>query len=148
MLTARWDPFSDLWGRMEQLHNEMNRLFNRMSDGLTRSWVGAFPAVNAWEDDEAVYLEAELPGLDLSKLEIFVTGGNQLTLQGERQPNVPADGVWHRQERGFGKFARVLTLPVPVDADKVDARFEHGVLRIKLPKSETAKPRRIAVKAD
>jgi HSP20 family protein len=56
--------------------------------------------------------------------------------------------VWHRQERGFGEFTRVITLPVPVDADKVTARLEHGVLTLTTAKSAAAKPKKIAVKAE
>jgi len=86
--------------------------------------------------------------MKLDQLEIYVREGNQLSIQGERQPCAPEKGVWHRQERGFGKFNRAIELPVAVDADKVEARFEHGVLHVKLPKSESAKPRRILVKGE
>jgi len=126
----------------------MNRLFDRWGDGgRWRGLATAYPAVNIWEDGENVFVEAELPGLDSKELEIHVTGGNQLTLKGQRKPNVPEKGVVHRQERGFGEFVRVLTLPVQVNADRVDARFDNGVLLIKLAKHEAAKPRKIAVKA-
>jgi HSP20 family protein len=107
----------------------------------------AFPAVNVWEDAEAVNVDAELPGLDLKDLEIYVTGGNQLTIKGERKRVPPDKAVYHRQERGFGTFIRVLTLPFEVDSSKVDARLENGILTIKLAKHEAAKPRKIVVKA-
>ena len=90
----------------------------------------------------------KLPGLRLEDLEIYVTGGDQLTLKGTRQPAKVEKGLWHRQERAFGTFERVLTLPSAVDADKVEAKFEHGVLTIAMPKAEEAKPRKITVKAD
>jgi HSP20 family protein len=61
---------------------------------------------------------------------------------------VPGKGIWHRQERGFGTFSRTLTLPFPVDPDKVDARLENGVLRVNLAKHESARPRKIQVKAE
>jgi len=132
------------------LHNEVNHLFERMNlDRL--SWpglAGTYPPVNVWEEGDNVYAEAELPGMQLEHLEVYVADGNQLTIQGERQPAPPEQGVWHRQERGFGKFSRVLTLPVAVDADKVEARFDQGVLRVTMPKSEAARPRRITVKAE
>jgi HSP20 family protein len=133
---------------MRDLQTEMNQLFDRWGNGGTRGLAAAYPAVNLWEEEDKVFVEAELPGLDPKDLEIHVTGGNQLTLKGERKPNVPEKGVVHRQERGFGSFVRVLTLPFPVDADKVDARFENGVLLIQLAKHEAAKPRKIAVKAE
>jgi HSP20 family protein len=128
------------------LQAEMNRLFNRWGDGNARG-AETFPAVNIWEEGDAVFLEAELPGLDRNDLEIYVTGGNQLTIKGERKPVVPEKGVRHRQERGYGTFVRVLTLPFPVNSEKVEAHFENGVLNLKLAKHESAKPRKITVKA-
>jgi HSP20 family protein len=148
MRQTRWQPFSPIWNQMQQLQSEMNRLFDRWGDGgRERGFATTYPAVNMWEDPENVYVEAELPGLDPKDLEIHVTAGNQLTLKGERKQNVPEKGVVHRQERPSGTFVRVLTLPSDVNADKVDARFENGVLLIKLAKHEAAKPRKINVKA-
>jgi HSP20 family protein len=127
----------------------MNRLFDRWTpNGGAQGLTGGYPAMNVWDNGEQVFVEAELPGLKLDDLEIYVTGGNQLTLKGERKPFTPEKGVWHRQERGFGSFVRTLTLPYPVNADKVDARFENGVLLIKLAKHESAKPRKITVKGE
>jgi HSP20 family protein len=146
MFASRWQPFSPVWDHLRQLQSEMNRLFERWGDDGGRT--GAFPALNVWEEGDALFVEAELPGLDLQDLEIYVTGNNQLTLKGERKPAVPDKSVRHRQERGFGAFNRTLTLPFAVDPDKVDARFENGVLRIRLTKHESARPRKIAVKAE
>jgi HSP20 family protein len=149
MALSRLHNFSPFWDQLEQFQSEMNRLFDRWTpDGGVRGFAAAYPALNVWEDADAVFVEAELPGLQLNDLEIYVTGGNQLTIKGERKQLTPEKGVWHRQERGFGKFVRTLTLPFPVDADKVDARFENGVLLIKLAKHEAAKPRKIAVKGE
>jgi HSP20 family protein len=126
----------------------MNRVFDRWSDdGISSSRLsGAFPPVNIWEDAEAVYIECELPGIDQKDLEIFVTG-NQVTLKGQRKASTPEKTVCHRQERGSGKFVRVLTLPSDVNHDQVQAHLENGVLNVRLAKSETAKPRKITVKA-
>jgi HSP20 family protein len=143
MLVTRWRPFG--WNQLNQFQNEVNNLFERLS---WPTLAQTYPPVNVWADDDHVYAEAELPGMQLDHLEVYVAEGNQLTIQGERQPVAPEKGVWHRQERGFGKFSRVLTLPVPVDADKVEARFDQGVLRVTMPKSEAARPRRITVKAE
>jgi HSP20 family protein len=145
MRLTRWAE-APLWGGLQQLHDEVNRLFNRW--GGVSPTASSYPPVNVWEEDEGVVVEAELPGLQLSDLEIFVTGGNQLTLKGERKAPKSGQGTWHRQERGFGRFVRVLTLPFPVDADKVEARLENGVLLVKLPKHESARPRKIAVKGE
>jgi HSP20 family protein len=148
MRVTRWQPFNPLWNQVQQLQTEMNRVFDRWGDnGGPRSLNATFPALNIWEDQDAVFVEAELPGMEPKELEIHVTSGNQLTLKGERKAKLPEKAVLHRQERGFGSFVRVVTLPFPVNPDNVDARFENGVLLIKLSKSEAAKPRKISVKA-
>jgi HSP20 family protein len=149
MYGSRLTPFHNpVWGQLQQLHHEVNRLFNRWGDGDREGFAAVeFPPLNLWEEDDTFVLEAELPGLDLKDVEIYVTGHNQLTVKGERKAPVPEKGVQHRQERAFGRFVRTLTLPMDVDADKVEARLENGVLTVRLPKSEAAKPRKIEVKA-
>lgn len=106
----------------------------------------AFPALNLWQDDESLFVEAELPGLKQDQIEITVAEGDQLTIAGERHATSPEGCIWHRQECGYGRFSRTVTLPVVVDSEKVEARFESGVLSLTLPKSEMAKPKRIPVK--
>lgn len=134
-----------VWRSFNDMQHEVNRVFDRW--GHHPFGIGEFPALNLWEEDDALHIEAELPGLDLADLEIFVTGRNEFTLKGERRPPVVEKGMAHRQERGFGRFERTLTLPFAVNEEAVDARFENGVLRVRLPKHETAKPRKITIKA-
>lgn len=150
MLMTRWSPLGNTWREFNRLHDEMNRLFGRYEADREnyRSLAGSYPALNVWEDAESVFVEAELPGMELNDLEIFVTGDNQLSVKGERKAPQIENATWHRQERGFGTFTRVLALPVPVDADRVSAEFTHGVLTITMPKSAAAKPRRIPVKSE
>ncbi len=144
MLATRWEP----WTEMNRLSREMDRLFSPGSNGTGRSiGAGTYPALNVWEDKDHLYAEAELPGFSLGDLEIYVTG-NQLTLKGERRPPENDGGTWLRQERSYGKFARMVELPSDLNADKVSAEFKNGVLVITLPKSEAVKPRRIEVKAN
>ncbi|QEG02640.1 Spore protein SP21 [Stieleria maiorica] len=146
MLATRWDP----WTEMNRLSREMDRVFGRRGTGneMGRPFAaGSYPALNVWEDDDNLYAEAELPGFNMDELEIYVTG-NQLTIKGERRPPEHGDGTWHRQERGYGKFSRMIEVPGDVDGDKVSAEFKNGVLHITLPKSEAVKPRRIEVKAN
>ncbi|HEY1379805.1 MAG TPA: Hsp20/alpha crystallin family protein [Gemmataceae bacterium] len=132
------------------LFREMNRFQEEFNRALTRDggrWAGVGPAVNVWADDHAVYVETDLPGVDPAKLDVSVTEGNRLAISGERpEVNLP-NAVWHRQERGHGTFVRELTLPTLVDADKVEAVYEAGVLRLTLPKAEAAKPRKITVRS-
>jgi HSP20 family protein len=152
-ILTRWEPFGGLRHEMRQMRRfqrAMDRLFGRWGIDLSE-WPAlavSYPPVNLWEDEDFVYAEAELPGLKLPDLEITVTADNQLTLKGKREPAAPEKVEWHRQERGFGTFERTIALPVRVDAGKVEARLENGVLTIKMAKSSAAKPKKIPVKAE
>ena len=151
MFFPRWQQsLHPVFSQLHQLQGEMNRLLDRWGDqGGAPVFAAEYPLVNVWEDTDAVFVEAEVPGLDPKDLEVLVSENNQLTLKGERRPPATNEkGIWHRQERTHGGFVRVITLPFNVDADKVDARFENGVLHLKLAKHESAKPRKISVKAE
>jgi HSP20 family protein len=148
MRSSRWQAYDPLWNQIQQFQSEMNQLFNRWNTGSSPAPASAaYPPVNAWEDKDALYVEAELPGLDLKDLDIYVTGDHQLAIKGQRQPVKVEKATWHRQEREFGAFNRVLALPSEIDRDKVQAQFENGVLTITLPKKEAARPRKIQVNA-
>ncbi len=152
-LLTRWEPFREMRRDMRQMRrfrHAMDRLLGPWEIG-SAEWPAlapAYPPVNMWEDNDFVYVEAELPGLKLPDLEITVAADDQLTLKGTRESAAPEKVEWHRQERGFGSFERIITLPVSVDAGKVEARLENGVLTVKLAKSPAAKPRKIPVKAE
>ncbi len=147
MLATRWQP-QGVWTEVNRLKDEMERLFGEVARGGPRVLArGAYPPVNLWEDDNNLYVEAELPGFELDQIEITITGENQLSLKGERKPPELEGGVWHRQERAFGSFSRLIELPQPVDPDNVSAEFKNGVLTITLPKREEVRPRKIEVKA-
>jgi HSP20 family protein len=135
---------NNLWREMEGFRSEVDRLFGRQLIGSA----AVAPALNVWEDETAFRIEADLPDVPVDKLDVTVKEGSRLTLSGERKATDPVNAVWQRQERFTGTFTRELTLPTPVDADKVEAKFEYGVLKLTLPKSEAARPRKIAVKAE
>ena len=148
-ILLRREPLGEIQQQMTQFRREMDRMFGRWSLEPQNWPVGTpgYPALNLREDEDAIYAEAELPGQQLEGLEIIVSGENRLTIRGERRlPTLP-EGTWHRQERFIGKFERILELPVSMDAAKVEARLEQGVLTIKMAKSPQAKPRKIPVKA-
>ena len=147
MALVRRDVFNELFNDVNRFPEEFQRMFGRNPFGNNARWVPTGPAMNVWADEQAVYAEVDLPGTDVEKLDVSVTEGNKLTIQGERPVLELPNAVWHRQERGAGTFTRTLTLPTMVDANKVDAQFENGVLRLTLPRSEAAKPRKIAIKA-
>ena len=144
MMATRSEPAS-VWTEVNRLRNEMDRLFSEK--GARRFGSSVFPPLNLWEDDNNLFVEAELPGFELSELEITVDADNQLLIKGERKQPNKESGTWHRQERGYGSFSRAIELPQHVDADRVSAEFKLGVLTITMPKKEEAKPRRIEVKS-
>lgn len=141
MLTTRLEPFAE----MHRLSQDMDRLFGRYGNANTEAFE-AYPATNIWEDENYMFLEAELPGYDADKLEVLVRG-KQLTLRGERALPTHECGKWHRRERAATNFTRVIDLPHEVKQEALKADYKHGVLTVTLPKSEAAKPVRISVKA-
>jgi HSP20 family protein len=125
----------------------MNRVFANMPASSESRITPGYPAMNVWTNEDGVVVTAELPGIDPDALDIAVVE-NTLTLSGEREPVELGEGeVYHRRERGYGKFTRSFQLPFNVEADKVQAVYEKGVLNITLPRAEADKPRKIIVKA-
>ena len=134
----------DEFGRIQQ---QMLRLSEALQPRLFgHPTAGVFPAVNLTEDKDNYYLRAELPGVKSDALDIQVAGRN-LSVSGERVIDTEGDGVrYHRREREGGKFSRIVGLPTDIDAEKVSAKMENGILTIRVPKAEAAKPKQIAVK--
>jgi HSP20 family protein len=147
MTTNRWQPL--LFNELNRFQQDVNRLFGHLgvADPVRTLMGTGYPPVNLWEDADTIHVEAELPGLTAEQLSVTISEGTLLTLEGEFKAPEVARGVWQRRERNLGKFSRSLKLPVPVDADKVQARFERGVLTLALPKSDLAKPRKVLVQA-
>ncbi|HPF40250.1 MAG TPA: Hsp20/alpha crystallin family protein [Phycisphaerae bacterium] len=144
MLLNRLTPTNSL-GRLTR---DMDRLFDevfRVSRAPCSRPAG-FPALNVWEDGDAFVVEAEVPGLTLEQLSVDVLGA-ELTIAGERRSAATEITTIHRRERGAGAFQRTLTLPTEINAEAVSADLKNGVLTIRLPKAETAKVRRIEVRA-
>ena len=128
-------------------------LMRRLQQDLHRSWEPvqtaagrAFPAVNVWQGTDSTAVTAELPGIDPADIDIQVKE-DVLTISGARKAPAGDGWTWHRRERSHGRFSRVVRLPYRVDPDKVEARFENGVLQIELHRPEQDKPRRIEIKA-
>jgi HSP20 family protein len=145
MALVRWDPAREL----DTLQGEMNRLFSSFFDTPTpgngtaaRRWI---PAMDLVETDDHFVLKADLPGVAESDVNI-VFENNVLTVSGERRTEHEAkkDG-YYRLERTMGSFSRSLTLPEGIDADAVGAKFDDGVLEVRIPKPAEAKPRRVQI---
>lgn len=134
------DPF-DLLLRLQQALDSY-----RASDWLEAgpSGGGSFPPMNAFRKGDDYVVVAELPGVDRVDLDIQVKG-NTIRLAGKKAPKYPEKAGLHRRERRFGRFDRAVTLPIEVDADKVQASYHDGVLALLLPRAERDKPRRIAL---
>jgi len=141
-------PYRGLRHPVAQFRGEMDRLLSgflgQPVDGLWPVPGRGQPAMNLWEQGDALVAELEVPGVAADQLEISVVGG-ELSVRMQR-PDLMQEGVtYHRRERPTGSFSRVLRLPVDVDGNKVQAELNHGVLTITLPKAEEAKPRKIKV---
>jgi HSP20 family protein len=133
-----------------QMREEMDRLFSQLSgrgDGEEATWGRGtwVPPVDIYETDDAFVLKAELPGFSKEDVQIELHE-NRLTLRGERKRESDAkEEQYHRIERAYGRFERTFWLPTTIDAEKIKASFKDGVLELRLPKSEAAKPKRIAI---
>jgi HSP20 family protein len=134
------------WSSFGALRREMDDLFERFSGFGPLAQHAAFPAVNLYETGDAFVLTAELPGVAPENLEISLEGAT-LTLRGERKAATEEGASVHRSERAAGVFQRAFDLPVPIDADAVEAVHRHGVLTLRLPKAPEHRPRQIQVKA-
>ena len=135
--------------RMDRLFNDVFAAFP-FSDQLTReaeSTAAWIPAVDVFETKDGLRIIAELPGVAPEQVKVSVEQGI-LTLRGEKQQHSEEQSeAVHRYERSYGAFQRSFQLPSSVDADRIDAKMEHGVLTISLPKAERAKAKEIAVKS-
>jgi len=132
------------------LYTSLNR-FNRMMDEAMGGWNGGTlasawtPSCDVFEDKENLKIVLELPGVKAEDVKISLEN-HVLTVRGEKKQVAEENSErWHRYERSYGAFERTFTLPSSVDAERIQASIEHGVLTLTLPKSERARPREIPV---
>ncbi|MDH4043562.1 MAG: Hsp20/alpha crystallin family protein [Gemmatimonadota bacterium] len=136
------------WNDVFTTRREIDRVFDRFfgqAAGITGPWT---PVVDVRETKDAIEMVAELPGLRLDDVEVSIEN-NVLTVAGEKKQEVTdgnAEAEYHLIERRCGRFERRFTLPRTVEAEKISARFEHGLLTVTLPKAEAAKPRRVEIR--
>lgn len=141
-LTA-WSPFD----RLTSLRELLDSAFQLAGAGS--SWrTGWIPALDIYEDDEKITVQLEAAGMKAEDFNLSLHEG-ALTISGERkQETEKREGESFRQERLFGSFSRTVSLPAPVQGDKVRASYKDGVLTVTLPKAEEARPKKIAVKVE
>jgi HSP20 family protein len=145
MAMIRWEPAREL----NSLQQEMNRLFSTFFEGPAgggatspRRWI---PAMDLVETEDQFVLRADLPGLTEADVEVSLED-NVLTVSGERKAEHEEKGEgFYRLERATGAFNRSLTLPKGVDGDAITARFDNGVLEVRIPKPEADKPRKVQI---
>lgn len=151
MAIERWRP----WEEFREMERWMDELMRRPLFGWRPlTWrrapteaIGWVPNVEMYEKEDKFVVRAELPGMKREDIDVSVVG-NTLTISGERKAETEVkEEDYYRCELCYGKFSRSIGLPAAVDAAKVDATYENGILEITLPKVEAAKPKKIAVKA-
>jgi HSP20 family protein len=131
----------DLFRDMRRAQDDMTRLFGGLRLGLRTE----FPAANVWANPDGALITAQVPGVQPDQLDVTVHQ-DTVTLRGRREPE-PIEGevIVHRRERPYGAFTRTFILPFRVDADRVSARFNRGILTLELPRPESDKPRHVKI---
>ncbi len=142
---VRYSPPTEFWveplATLKRIQDEINRAFG---DEYTAT-EGDYPPMNIWRGEEGIVVTAQIPGVSLDDLDLSVHL-NSLTIKGVRHPTMPSAEVSvHRRERVSGPFVRTITLPSNVDAERVRASVDCGILRIELPRPETDMPRKIQI---
>jgi HSP20 family protein len=150
MFLMRPMPSRDTVREIEQISDRLNRLLGEgraQTEGREESMASSdwTPLVDVMETDAEFQIRAELPGVDKEKVKLSVEDG-VLTISGLREPEKEEPGRrYHRLERAYGSFARSFAVPDTVDQQKVTAEFKNGLLTVRLPKSEKARPKSITV---
>ena len=144
MQLVRWDPFQDL----VTMSNRFNRTLNDSYTPRTEDSFGAWaPPVDIFERQDQLVIRAEIPGVKMEDVDVRIENG-VLTLQGERKQETEVkEENAYRMERIYGMFTRSFSLPTTVDAAKITATYKDGVLEVTVPKVETAKPKKVEIKA-
>ena len=139
------NPFNELLRLQHDLESLLNRPTSDVSFGPSAT--GVFPPVNVFRGRQGdVVIRAELPGVKPDDIEV-TTEGRRLTINGERKADTSDNAAYHRRERPWGKFSRAIHLPADLDVEKAEARFHQGVMTLRIPRSQAAKPRPITVQA-
>ena len=141
------DPFNS----MVALQSELDRFLRNPDFSLGPSGRGAFPPLNIFENKDFLMVVAEAPGLDPAAFNVSGQG-QTLTLSGERKSETQSDAEgsavsYHRRERSFGSFSRSIQLPQEFDVNAAQAKYASGLLAVRVPRHEAAKPRQIKVEA-
>ncbi len=149
MAIIRWNPYKEL----SDLQRTMNNVFGAWpglmrrgesdEEGLMEG--GWMPSVDIYEEKDKIMVTAELPGMKKEEIDVQI-GDGRLTIKGERKmENEDKKDNYHRVERFYGTFTRSFTLPDTIDEENISANYKDGLLKLTLPKTEKAKPKKIDV---
>lgn len=145
MAIVKWEPLRDFVALQDRMNQFLSDTFNNVeteNGRLVQDWV---PAVDIFEDADAIQLYAELPGMEMKEIAVKVAN-NTLEIKGEKKiEKQEKKENYHRVERVYGRFARSFRLPATVDQEKIQAKYDRGILILTLPKREETKPRNITV---
>jgi HSP20 family protein len=144
MALIQWRAGFDAFRDLRDLQDRVNRLFEDGGAFGVERGTSAFPPLDIRHDAENVYVVAELPGVALDALDVSITG-DTLSIKGERKAPEVREEKLHRRERPWGHFNRLVSLPDPVEGEKIKAVLKDGILRVTLPKAASAKPRQIKI---
>lgn len=132
---------------LEDLAREVDSLVQNIFDPEERGQAGGYkftPYANLAETEKGFELTLDLPGIQADEVSVELND-DQLTVSGERKADSEEGKTYHRMERRYGKFRRVLSIPAPVNEDAITADYRDGVLTVLLPKSEKVKPKKISI---
>jgi len=134
---------------LEELRREMDRLFENFVGSTPGELIGRrkYPPIDVWEEGESLVVQAEVPGVAMEQLEVYARG-SELTLKGFRSVASGTSTNVHRQEQHGGEFERKITLPIEIDAERIEATLADGLLTIRVPKPTMAQVRKIAVRGE
>jgi HSP20 family protein len=144
MNLVRWDALQELVAMSNRLNRSLDNPFSARTEDSFGAWV---PPVDIFERQDNLVIRAEVPGLNREDMDVRIENGI-LTLHGERKRETEIDeNHAFRMERIYGAFTRSFSLPTTVDASRITAAYKDGVLEVSVPKMETAKPKKVEIRA-
>ena len=142
MTLIRFEPHRSF----EKLSKRLSELSDEMEKGVSFEIGGFNPRIDITEDDNHLFIDAELPGVNKKDVKISVNEDRMLTIRGKKAKTEKAkEKNYHRTERIFGEFERSFQMPENVDLEKINAKYDDGVLKVSIPKVEPPKPKEINI---
>ncbi len=142
MTLVRLDPFRSF----DQTAKRMFKMMEDLEKGFNIESGGFAPVVDISEDSKAVYIQVELPGIKKDDVSVHVDEENILVIKGEKKPVERENATIHRTESAYGEFERRFILPEEIDKDKIEAKYENGLLEITIMKQPKPEPKEVKIK--